>query len=187
MPLWPPLTLGQGQNTTRRKQKRLKVTISHPGARPPGATRSRYDSFVHLIDCCNLCVFVVCMSVLGYSGSPCTPFRWFWGRCSTCSSWFHIWSLFFPQPVTPTILTTSLRIVPSTVEVVNRCADQHLSFGSVEISGVWMTRSWHLYVLVDIFTLSSVDGFPADPDTTVCVQTSVLSLTHLPWRTQKCF
>lgn len=62
------------------------------------------------------CTCVVCMSVLGYDGSSCTPFRWFWSRWSIYSSQDSIPHLFFPQLVTPAILTTSLWTVLSGVE-----------------------------------------------------------------------
>lgn len=60
------------------------------------------------------------------------------------------------------------------------CADLHLTFGSGGISRVWMTRGWHLCIPEDLFTLSNVDGFPADPDMEVYDQTSVLLVFDKP-------
>lgn len=60
------------------------------------------------------------------------------------------------------------------------CADLHLTYGSEGISRVWTTRGWHLCISEDLFTLSNVDGFPADPDMEVYDQTSVLLVFDKP-------
>lgn len=185
---WPPLTLGSDYKAIGRKHDRFDGTICHPGARTAGGKRCAHlcsHPQICFAACRSECVFIE----LRLEAWSCT-FQLFWvhlcclfwdkrvSMCSSTSFWRSgsTYSLF----LTPSTLTTTLWMVPSSVEegrfqksahifshppsyASNWCADPHLTLGSGGISGVWMTRDWHLYILEDKFTSNDAVWFPADP------------------------
>lgn len=119
---WPP-TLGSGYKATRRKHDRFDGTICHPGARTAGEKRCAHLCS-HPQICfaaCRLCVFIE----LRLEAWSCT-FQlfcvhlccFFWDKWVSMYSSTSFWrsgstySLF----LTPSTLTTTLRMVPSSVE-----------------------------------------------------------------------
>lgn len=122
-------------------------------------------------DCCTCVSVPVCMCVL----------HTFLSRFDTESLFYFLFFVFFCPTSDPNhphnILCGSCS---PQWRMVIWWADLHLTFGSGGISRVGMTRGWHLCIPEDLFTLSNVDGFPADPDMEVYDQTSVLLVFDKP-------